>query len=45
MNAKKEGTPATLGMWTSEGTITSGVTVQAEGMLTLAGPQQQQKSQ
>jgi hypothetical protein len=43
MYAKIEGTPATVGTPTAEGTITSMETAGTEWMSTTAGPQQQQK--
>jgi hypothetical protein len=43
MYAKIEGTPATVGKPTAEGTTISMETAETEGMSTTAGPQQQQK--
>jgi hypothetical protein len=42
---KKEGTLVDAGKSTSEWTPTSTVTQEAKGILTTAGPKQQQKSQ
>ncbi len=45
MNAKKEGTPVPAVTPTLEETPTSVVKIAEEGMLTTAGPEQQQKTQ